>query len=153
MSDKTNVPGTDLFEQAVKNYEQALKTGVRLQEECGKWWTDAFKQTSGPQDWQKAAASMLNEVFPAAHKNVEETLRLMEQNSRGSLDLLKRATETLQSTSVADGQARVQKLWQTSLDLLQQNAQSLIQANARLVETCAQFARKRTDGAPAGAAK
>jgi hypothetical protein len=153
MSDKTNVPGTDLFEQAVKNYEQALKTGVRLQEECGKWWTDAFKQTSGPQDWQKAAASMLNEVFPAAHKNVEETLRLLEQNSRGSLDLLKRATETLQSTSVADGQARVQKLWQTSLDLLQQNAQSLIQANARLVETCAQFARKRTDGAPASAAK
>jgi hypothetical protein len=153
MSDKTKTPGTDLFEQAVEKYEQALKTGVRLQEECGKWWADAFKQTAGPQDWQKAAASMLNEVFPAAHKNVEETLRLMEQNSRASLDLLKKATETFQSTSVADAQARVQKLWQTSLDLLQQNAQAMTQSNARLVETWTQFARKKTDGAPATAAK
>ena len=153
MSDKTKAPGTDQFEQAVRNYEQALKTGVRLQEDCGKWWTDAFTQTTGPQDWEKAASSVLNEVFPAAQKNVEETLRLMEQNSRASLDLFKKATETFQSTSVADGQARVQKLWQTSLDLLHQNAQAMTQTNARLVETWTMFAQKGTDGAPAPAAK
>jgi hypothetical protein len=153
MTDNTKAPGTDLFEQAVKNYEQALKTGVRLQEECGKWWTDVFKQTTGPQDWQKAAGSALNEAFPAAQKNVEETLRLMEQSTRASLDLFKKATETLQSTSVADGQARVQKLWQTSLDLLQQNGQAMTQANTRLVETWTKLARKGADGTHGAAAK
>jgi hypothetical protein len=77
----------------------------------------------------------------------------MEQNSRASLDLLKKAAESFQSSSVADGQARVQKLWQTSLDLLQHNAQAMTQANTRLVETWTKFARKGTDGAPGTAPK
>jgi hypothetical protein len=153
MSDKTKTPRSDLFDQAVKNYEQALKTGVRLQEECGKWWTNVLSQTTRPQDWQKNAASALHEAFPAAEKNMEETLRLMERNSRGSLDLLKQATEAAQSTSFADGQARLQKLWQTSLELLQHNAQAITQANIKLVETWTQLARKSTNGATAGAAR
>ena len=153
MSDKTKTPGADLYDQAVRNYEQALKTGLRLQEECGKWWTNVLNQTTRPQAWEKNVASALNEAFPAARKNIEETLRLVEENSHASLDLLKKATETAQSSSVAEGQARVQKLWQTSLDLLQHNAQAMTQANARLVETWTQFARKSTNGAPAAAAK
>lgn len=153
MSDKTKTPGSDLIDQAVKNYEQALKTGVRLQEECGKWWTSVLSQATRPQDWQKNVTLVLNEAFPAAQRNMEQTLRLMERNSRGSLDLLKQATETAQSTSVADCQARLQKLWQTSLDLLQHNAQAMTQANARLVETWTQLARKSADGATAAAAR
>lgn len=153
MSDTTKTPGSDLYEQAVKNYEQALKTGVRLQEECGKWWTNVLNRATRPQDWQKNVTSALNETFPAAEKSMEETLKLMEQSSRRSLDLFKQAAETAQSTSVAEGQARVQKLWQTSLDLLQQNSQAMTQANTRLVETWTHFARKSADGAPAAAAK
>jgi hypothetical protein len=153
MSDKTKVPGTDLFDQAVKNYEQALKTGVRLQEECGKWWTNLLNQTTSPQDWQKNITSGLNETFLAAEKNMEATLRLMEQNSRRSLDLLKQATESAQSASTADGQARLQKLWQTSLELLENNAQAITQANVKLVETWTQFARKSTERATAAAAR
>ena len=150
---KAAAAGTDLFEQAVKNYEQALKTGVRLQEECGKWCSNVLKQATQPQDWQKSVSSALNEVFPAAQKNIEETLRVMEENSRRSLDLFKQASETCQSTSVAEGQARIQKLWQTSLDLLQHNAQAMTHANTRLVETWTKFARKGTDGVTGAAAK
>jgi hypothetical protein len=153
MSDKTKTPGSDLFDQAVKNYEQALKTGVRLQEECGKWWTNVLNQTTRPQDWQKNVTAVLNETFPAAEKNMEETLRLMERNSRSSLDLLKQATEAAQSTSFADGQARLENLWQTSLELLQHNAQAMTQANVKLVETWTQLARKSTNGATAGTAR
>ena len=147
MSDKTKTPGTELLEQAVQNYEQALKTGVRLQEECGKCLTNFFKQTAGPQDWQKAAVSTMNEAFPVAQKNIKETIDLIEQNSCASLELLKRGAETLQSTSMADGQSRVQELWQTSLDLLQKNTQAIMQSSGRLAETWTQFVRKNTAAA------
>lgn len=48
MSEQKKAPGADLFEQAVKNYEQALKTGSRLQEECGKWWTEVLRPGDHP---------------------------------------------------------------------------------------------------------
>jgi hypothetical protein len=147
MSDKTKIPGTELLEQAVQNYEQALKTGVRLQEECGKCLTNFFKQPTGPQDWPKAAVSAMDEVFPVAQKNIEETLGLIEQNSCASLDLLKKGAETFQASSIAEGQARVQDLWQTSLDLLQKNTQAMMQSSARLAESWTQFARKNTAAA------
>lgn len=153
MSDPKKAPGTDLFEQAVKNYEQALKTGVRLQEDCGKWWTDVLNRGASSQDWQKSVTSVLAEAFPVAEKNMEETLRLMERNSRSSLELLKLATEAAQSTSFTDGQTRLRKLWETSLDLLQHNAQAMTQANAKLVETWTQLVRKSPDVAGAAAAK
>src|SRR4029453_15323453 len=75
MSDKTKTPGSDLFDQAVKNYEEALKTGVRLQEECGKWWTNVLSQTTRPQDWQKNVTSVLNEAFPPAQKKKKKRRR------------------------------------------------------------------------------
>ncbi len=36
MADKTKAPELELFDQALKNYEQALRTGVKVQEEAGR---------------------------------------------------------------------------------------------------------------------
>ena len=153
MTEKTESPVTELFEQAMKNYEQALKTGVKLQEEAGKCFTNIFSQAAVPQEWQKKINAALEESFPVAQKNLEENLKLVEQNSRVSLDLLKQGAEAAQSVSLADAQAKLQKLWLNSLNALQSNAQALAQTNTRLVETWTKFVRKSAGGVAAAATK
>ena len=53
MTDKTKTPASEMFDQALKNYEQALRTGVKVQEEAGKCWTKLLNQAASPPDWQK----------------------------------------------------------------------------------------------------
>src|SRR5438477_89022 len=59
----------NLFDQAVHTFGDALKTGVRIQEEVGRLWTDAFDQTAPLQDWQKKGRAVFTEAIPNALKS------------------------------------------------------------------------------------
>jgi hypothetical protein len=150
MTDKSKPPVAELFDQAMKNYEQALKTGLKMQEEVTKWWSNLYCQPPWSAEWQKKMTAAMEDVFPAAQKNLEEGLRMIEQNSRASLELMRQTMEASQDVSLGDGNLRVQKLWQTSLNAVQTNAQSITNANARLMSTWANIAQKAMEAAPAG---
>jgi hypothetical protein len=142
MTDKAKPPVNELFAEAMKNYEQALKAGLKLQEEAGKCWSGLLAQSAGARDWQKQAGATLDEIFQTTQQRMAETMQYVEQNSRTSLALLKQATEVVQSTSVAEGQAKVQKLGQTWLEALQSNTQAMTQSNTKFMETWADFVKK-----------
>lgn len=147
-------PVRDLFEQAMKNYEEALKTGLKLQEESSKSWTSLFNQTTSPQDWQKKVKAMSDDVIPQTQKSIDECLKLVEQNSRASVELLKKAVAAAQSTSVQDAQTKFLGLWETSLNVLRDTAQAVTQSNTRAIESWMAFARKTSEsGAEAKTAK
>jgi len=146
-------PVTELFEQAMKNYEQALKTGLKLQEESGKWWTNLLGQTSSPQDWQKRAKALADELLPQTQKGIDECLKLVEQNSRVSLDLLKKASNLAQSASPAEAQTKFLSFWETSLNALRDTAQTVTQANTKAMEAWTDFVRKSTEPVTATRAK
>lgn len=151
MTEKSKPPVAELFDQAMKNYEQALKTGLKMQEEVTKWWSSLYSQPPWSAEWQKKMTAAMEDVFPTAQKNLEEGLHMIEQNSRASLEIIRQAMEASQGASLGDGNARVQKLWQTSLNAVQNNAQSLTTANARLMSTWANIAQKAMEAAPAAA--
>src|SRR5438270_12405185 len=71
-----NKPVSDLFEQAMSSYEQAFRTGVRLQEESSRWWTSMLEQTGPSREWQKTIRTMANEILPEAQKRMEDGLRI-----------------------------------------------------------------------------
>src|SRR4029453_12150644 len=98
--EKSTKPVNDFFEQALKNYEQAMKAGLKMQEESTKIWTNLLNQGTSPQDWQKRTKGMADEIVPQAQKAVDDGLKLVEQSSRTSVDLLKKAVATAQATSV-----------------------------------------------------
>jgi hypothetical protein len=80
---------------------------------------------------------------------MEETLRLMEQSGRTSMDLLKQALEVGASDSAENAQNKVQELWEASLRVLRNNAQSFTQANGKVVEAWMQlFTRSTPEGKP-----
>jgi hypothetical protein len=139
MSDKTKPPISELMEQAMKNYEQALQGGLKLQEESSRWWSDCMAQTAAPSDWQKRWKNAANQTIPIVQKRMEDSLRLIEQSSRTSLDLLKQAFAVSANDSTTNAQAKLQELWEASLEALRNNAQAVAQANGKFVESWVQL--------------
>jgi len=147
MIDKTKAPASEIFEQAVKNYEQALKTGLKLQEESGKMVTDLLNQATSVEDWQKKVTAMTKEVIPTAQKRMNECVGLIEQNSKTSLDLLKKAVDASLVPPGPDAQTRWVELWESSLGTLRDNAKALTDINTKVVDTWIEFVRKNTEAA------
>ncbi len=53
MTAKTEARMTTLFDQAVQTFGDAMKAGVKIQEEIGRWWSDVIEQAGPVQEWQK----------------------------------------------------------------------------------------------------
>lgn len=147
MTTKTETRMTSLFDQAVQTYGDALKSGVKMQEEVSRWWTDMMDQAGPMQEWQKRSRAMVSEAIPAAQKNAEEWMRVIEQNYRRSMDLFKKAIDGEQPSGTAELQSKTQELWEASVELVRENAQSMAQANMKMMETFAEVLRKNMNGA------
>lgn len=147
MSGKTKPVGY-LFEQAMDSYEQAFKTGLKLQEEAGRIWTSLLEQSGPTREWQKTLRNMASEILPEAQKRMEEGLRLVEQNSRASLEMLKlfkKTVEAPQANPMAETQAKLLSFWETSLNSLRDSAQAVAQVNTQALESWMDLVRKSTE--------
>jgi hypothetical protein len=80
--------------------------------------------------------------IPVFQKRMEETVKVVEQSSRTSLDLVKQAFEAGKADTVATAQAKMQGLWEDSLQALRTNAAAFSQQNSKWVETWVQFVPK-----------
>ena len=135
-------PFADLFEQATRNYEQAVKTGLKAQEESAKLWTNLCNQITTPAELQKRVKVFADEVIPQTQKNVNEYLKVVEQNSRATVELVKKAVATSQVTNLQDAQSKFLALWETALGVVRETAQTVTQANSKAVESCLEVLRK-----------
>jgi hypothetical protein len=152
---KTNKGTDDVKEQAAsiaemtegfrKNCEQALRTGLKFQEETGRRWTSAFNPASCVEHWQEqlnAVTRTANSLVPLAQKPVGELIDLVESSNQASADLLKKAMEASQSPGVAESQAKWTEFWTSSLGAVQSNTEALSQINSRIIDSWAEFIRK-----------
>jgi len=144
MPEKTEDIVSEMFDQGLKNYEQALHKGLKLQEEAGKCWAKLLNQAASPQDLQKQISAMANDVIPATQKSMESCLELLEQNSRASVDLVKRGLEAAQTTSYADAHTKVMEFCDSSLKSLKSNAQALVDINSKALDSWMGFMKKTT---------
>jgi hypothetical protein len=135
-------PVTDLFEQAMKSYEQAMKTGVKMQEESAKVFSNLISQTTSPLDWQKQVKAVTDDFVPQTQKTIDEGLKLIEQTSKASLDLLKKAVTVGQPTSATDAQAKMLGLWEASLNAMRETTVAVTQTNNKAIESWLAYATK-----------
>ena len=135
-------PVTDLFEQTMKNYEQALKTGVKMQEESMKYLSNLVSQNGSPQDWQKRMKTMTDGFIPQTQKTVDEGLKLIEQTNRTGVELLKKVVASGQPNSVQDAQVKCLGVWEASLDAMRDTAVSMTQASNKAIEAWFAYAWK-----------
>jgi hypothetical protein len=133
---------TSLFDQAVQTCGEAMKAGVKIQEDMARWWSEALEQGGAMQAWQKRSRAILSEAIPAAQKNAEEWLRVIEQNYRRGMELLKKALESEQGGAPTDIRTRTQELWEHALGAFRDSAQAMAQANVKMMEQWAEIVRK-----------
>jgi len=142
------IPMTEMGDKALKNYEQAMRTGLKMQEEAGKWWSSMFTHTELTQDWQKRWSNMTgmaNTFVPMAQRRMEEVMTLMEKNGRTSAELMKKAVEAAQTPVVAESQAKWMEFWTSSMGAMRSNTEALSEMSSKTIDSWIQFVRKNTE--------
>lgn len=141
-------PGKDIAENAQRNFTDAMRSGQKLQQEAGQWWTRVWSQTANAAEWQKQVAGfsrVTSEAMPLFHQRLEEIMEFMGRSSRLSAELMNKAANVLQSPGIADGQAKWMDLWTASMKALQNNVESATTLSNNAIDAWLAFVRRNTE--------
>lgn len=125
----------ELFQEAMKNYESALKSGIELQEESVNLWKSLLTKLGSPDEFQAKLESMSADIFPTARKRMEEFIDQFSRSSSQTLDLLEKSLSVYQAKSIPDAQRRMQDLMESSLAALRANVQTALNTNAQIMSS------------------
>ncbi|HTW95598.1 MAG TPA: hypothetical protein VMD30_12425 [Tepidisphaeraceae bacterium] len=147
MSTKTEFDATEVLESAANAFGDAMKAGVKAQEEVVKWWTNALDGGCGCQvtDFRKRAKQLFDEAVPAAQKQAQDWIKLIDSNSRRSIDLLRKALDADQEGVAAGFTDAARKLWEESIAVVKENIETLTQTNVKMLEVWADLLRKSVE--------
>jgi hypothetical protein len=139
-----------------KNCEQALRTGLKFQEEAGRWWSSVLNSATCAQQWQEqlnAATRTANSLLPLTQKPMSEMIDFIEKSTQSTAELVKKASEAAQAPALAESQTKWADFWSSSLNVARSNAEALSQINSRAIESWSEFLRKNSEMGNAHSAK
>ena len=123
----------EVFQEAMRSYEKALKSGIQLQEESVNLWKDLLTKLGSPAEFQAKLESMTADAFPMARQRMEEFVETFNRTSNQTIDLFEKTLGVYQATSVPDAQRRVQDLIESSLSTLRVNVHTALKTNAKII--------------------
>src|SRR3974377_228908 len=130
----------EVFHEAMRSYEKALKSGIQLQEESVKLWKDLLSKLGSPQELQAKLESMATDAFPKARERMEEFVETFNRTSHQTINLFEKTLRVYQAASVTDAQRRVQDLIESSLTTLRVNVHSALNTNAKIIASWKELA-------------
>jgi len=139
---------TEMANTTRKNYEQAFRTGQKLQEEAAQWWSRMAAQTATVADWQKQFANftgMFSRVMPLAQSRIQEAMDLMEKNGRTNAELMRKAVEAAQTPGLAESQNKWMDVWASSMKALQNNVEAYNELGCKALDSWVAFVRETND--------
>src|SRR6201997_1348489 len=114
----TSEPMDEVFQEAMRSYEKALKSGIQLQQESVSLWKDLLTKLGSPEEFQAKLESMTADAFPKARERMEEFVETFNRTSKQSIDLFEKTLGVYQAASVPDAQRRLHDLVESSLTAL-----------------------------------
>jgi hypothetical protein len=144
MKDK-DTPVSEMADTTMKNYEHALRTSLKFQEETGRLWSSMLNQASLGQDWQNrlsSMAGMANRLVPMAQHRMQDMLHLMEKNGRTGAELMKKAVEAAQTPVLAESQAKWLEFWASSLGAVRSSTEAVTEISNRAIDSWIEFLRE-----------
>ncbi|MGN6554453.1 MAG: hypothetical protein ACTHLW_12155 [Verrucomicrobiota bacterium] len=154
MKQKEKNPILETADQNLKNYEQALRTGLKIQEDTWQSWSSILSQSQIGPDWQKRFGNVTgttNAVVPAVQKGLVETVDLMGKNAILGAELMKKAVDAAQTPAIAESQSKWMDFVKTSLEAAQYNVAAVMRINTRAMDSMfhilqrnSEFARHQT---------
>jgi hypothetical protein len=141
-------PMSDITDTAMKNYEQAIRTTLKFQEEAARCWTSLLNQGALVHDWQKRVdnyTGMANKLVPLTQQRLEEVIGLMEKNSRTGAELMKKAVDAAQTPDVSESQAKWMEFWTSSMGAVRSSTEAFAEIGTKAVDSWIDFVRKNTE--------
>jgi len=134
-SDSVQTNANELFDQAARMFQTAMEAGIRVQEESAKSFGQWIGQLGSPQDWQQQATAVTEQTVAAANLGISESIQLMNENTKVSLELLEKAFAAQQAAATGDGQEKTREMWETAIGAFRRNTEVVMQANSRLIDS------------------
>lgn len=150
----TDMPNpVDLLDQASDTYFKAMKDGLKMQKQFTESCLGNIKEASGKQDWATRMQESAEKVGAQAKDSAEETMRMMEKGTKDTMALLNKAVEIGGVATPGEAQVKIQQLWQESLNVLNNNAKEMVQANSKMLQAWAEMAKENVEQASKAATK
>jgi hypothetical protein len=156
MKEKEKNPVAETAEQGMKSYAQALRAGLKFQEEAWQCWSNLLNESASTSEWQKyfaQAGAAVTGVLPTTRKRMEESVELMEQNSKAGAELVKKAIDAARAPTFEDSQSKWIEFWKGSVGLARTNAEAALTINSRAVDWWINLVQKNSEAAKAPSAK
>jgi ribosomal 50S subunit-associated protein YjgA (DUF615 family) len=123
----------EVFQEAMRSYEKALRGGIQLQEESVNLWKYLLSKLASPEEFQTKIESMRAAAFPQARKRMEKFVGTFNRTSNQTIDLFAKTLGVYQAASVPEAQRRVQDLIESSLTALRVSVHSVLNTNAKII--------------------
>ncbi len=124
----------ELLDEAGQTYFTAMQTGLKIQEDVSRWWTDHAKSAKAPVGMGMDGQQAMNEAIKQWQSHAEKAMTMMEQRTQESIELLNKAFAVGQADSVDAAQKKLNELWETSLKSMRDNVQATLQANEQMAK-------------------
>jgi len=146
----------EVFNESMRGYERVLKTGVELQEQSIRLWSDLLSRIGSPDQFQSKLQELNADFLPAFRKQMEEVLGASNLVSNQSVALLRKSTGLLEATSIPDAQRRIQDYLEALMGATRVNVHLALNTTARMMnfwnESAAHSAHTSHSGGPSPAA-
>jgi hypothetical protein len=135
--------GEDVFRQAIGAWESAVDSGVKMQEEYAAWLREMCCNSDSLSQWYHKGQAMAGETIIKAQENIDEAVRLMNQQAEASMKLIQKALDVRQNEgATSDARLRFTDWWETALEAMRTNSQAILKANSHMLSTWSDLARK-----------
>jgi len=142
MQQQTEVHGGELMDQVVDTFKDAVESGVKIQSNMARWWSDVMGQEGLGHCWHNSATQMLQAAGPSVKENAQQYLRLMDQGCQSARDLLRKAIDSAEYRLAMDAPFKAQELWFSALNIMRENLGNMTRATAQTLNHWAEICRQ-----------
>jgi histone H3/H4 len=133
--DMNNLPSVNIEEilrESVDNYEKALRSGIKFQEDAINRWKDVLPKLGSPEELKAKLEEISAEVVPAARKQLEEAVGTLSRTSDQVLSLSEKTVSVYKAPTLEEAKSRLQDLTESYFAAARENLKIAFDANARV---------------------
>ena len=133
MSNLPSVNIEEVLRESIDNYEKALKSGIKFQEDTINRWKEVLTKLQSPEEFRAKLEELSAEVVPAARKQLEETVATLSRTGEQVLSLSEKAVSVYKSPTLEEAKSRFQDLTGSYFAAARENLKIAFDANARVL--------------------
>jgi hypothetical protein len=142
---ETSTQNDEVFRQGIRAWQTAVEAGAKMQEEGSKWFRQMFSEAGSLNDWYNKSQGATSDMMAKAQENIDEAIRLVNQNAESGVKLIQKLLDGRQSQSRSEAHASAAEWWETAVETALMNTQAGLQANSRILSAWSELA-KRVNG-------